>query len=121
MKAHHNNKRFVMPNTMYIEGSPVIECSLFAARALQEMLLQSSDGISVFPSMPDCWKDASFSDLRAEGAITLSAIRKGGQTRKIEITSLAGEPCIVHLGSNENLQCTLPASKVKRLNDRTVQ
>lgn len=121
LKAHHNNIRFVMPNTMYIEGSPVIECSLFAARALQEMLLQSSDGISVFPSMPDCWKDASFSDLRAEGAFTVSAIRKGGQTRKIEITSLAGEPCIVHLGSNENLQCTLPASKVKRLNDRTVQ
>jgi len=38
LRAHHNNTRFVMPNTMYIEGSSVIECSLFAAKALQDML-----------------------------------------------------------------------------------
>jgi alpha-L-fucosidase 2 len=50
LRAHHNNKWSVMPNTMYIEIYPVIECSLFAAKALQDMfaskLGRSYQGIS---------------------------------------------------------------------------
>ncbi len=38
---HHDDKRFVMPNAMYIEGSPVIECAFVAAKALQDMMIQS--------------------------------------------------------------------------------
>lgn len=122
LKAHHNNKRFVMPNTMYIEGSPVVECAFFAARALQEMLLQSSNGlIKVFPSMPDHWKEASFIHLRTEGAFLVSAVRKEGQTRKIEITSLAGEPCIIRPGFTGVFSSTLPSSKIKYLEDQSVQ
>ena len=67
---HHQDKRFVMPNTMYIEGSPVIECSLFAARSLQDMLLQSSGNlIRVFPAVPSSWNDTSFQNLRTEGSL----------------------------------------------------
>ncbi len=97
--AHHNNKRFVMPNTMYIEGSPVIECSLFAAKALQDMLLQSwGDRIRIFPALPSGWKDAVFHDLRAEGAFLVSAERRNGKTEWIRIKSLAGAPCIIRPG-----------------------
>ncbi|MDR1925829.1 MAG: hypothetical protein LBQ66_15795, partial [Planctomycetaceae bacterium] len=96
LKAHHNAKRFVMPNTQYIEGSPVIECSLVAAESLQEMLIQSWGGvIRVFPAVPDEWKDAAFRDLRTEGAFLVTAARKDGKTKWVKIKSLAGEPCIV--------------------------
>ncbi|MEY8610834.1 glycoside hydrolase family 95-like protein [Parabacteroides segnis] len=122
LKAHHNNKRFVMPNTMYIEGFPVVECALFACRALQEMLLQSSNGlIKVFPSVPNCWKEASFIDLRTEGAFLVSAMRKDGRTRKIEITSLAGEPCVLQTGFTGAFLSTLPSSKIKYLDNQLVR
>ena len=99
LRAHHNNKRFVMPNTMYIEGSPVIECSLFAAKALQDMLLQSwGDRIRIFPAMPAEWKEATFHNLRAEGAFLVSAARRDCKTRWVRIKSLAGAPCRVRPG-----------------------
>lgn len=99
LRAHHNNQRFVMPNTMYIEGSPVIECSLVAAKSLQDMLLQSwGDRIRIFPAMPAEWKEAAFHDLRAEGAFLVSAARRDGKTRWVRIKSLAGEPCRVRPG-----------------------
>ena len=94
---HHENKRFVMPNTMYIEGSPVIECALFAAKSLQDMLLQSwGDKIRVFPAVPDAWKDVVFHDLRTEGAFLVSASRKNGRTQWVRIKSLAGQPCRIN-------------------------
>jgi alpha-L-fucosidase len=97
--AHHNNKKFVMPNTMYIEGSPVIECSLFAAKALQDMLLQSwGDRIRIFPAIPSAWKEVKFNDLRTEGAFLVSAVRHNGFTCWIKIKSLAGAPCKVRPG-----------------------
>jgi hypothetical protein len=96
LKSHHNDKRFVMPNTQYVEGSPVIECSLVAAESLQEMLIQSwGDVIRIFPAIPSEWKDASFQDLRAEGAFLVTAVRKDGKTKWVRIKSLAGEPCRV--------------------------
>jgi len=99
LRAHHNNKQFVMPNTQYIEGSPVIECSIAAAEALQEMLLQSWGGvIRIFPAMPVEWSQAVYRDLRAEGAFLVSAQRKEGKTQWVKIKSLAGEPCVVRPG-----------------------
>ena len=91
------------PNTFYMEipWCPTLETPFAAARALQDMLIQSS-GIStpavpnvirIFPAMPSVWRDACFNDLRAEGAFLVSAVRKDGRTTWIHITSLAGEPC----------------------------
>lgn len=94
LRAHHDNKRFVMPNSMYIEGSPVIECALVAARSLEDMLIQSwGDCIRIFPAVPMEWKELAFNDLRTEGAFLVSASRKEGTTQWIHIKSLAGEPC----------------------------
>ncbi|MDR1224740.1 MAG: alpha-L-fucosidase [Tannerella sp.] len=96
LRAHHNSKVSVMPNTQYIEGAPVIECSLVAAQSLQEMLMQSwGDVIRIFPAAPSEWKEIAFQDLRAEGAFLVTASRKNGRTAWIRIKSLAGEPCRV--------------------------
>ena len=71
----------------------MIECALFAAKSLQDMLIQSwGDKIRVFPAIPVAWKDVVFRDLRAEGAFLVSAARKDGRTRWIRVKSLAGEP-----------------------------
>ena len=94
--GHMADKRFVRPNTMYIEGSPVIECSIVLNRSLQDMLLQSWGGkINVFAAIPKEWKSAVFYDLRAEGAFLVSAELKDGRTNWVRIKSLAGEPCRV--------------------------
>ena len=49
---HMADQRFVRPNTMYLEGDPVIECSIVLNRSVQDMLLQSwGNGIHVFPAV----------------------------------------------------------------------
>lgn len=88
-----------LPNTLYREGSPVIETPLAFARTLQEMLMTSHGGVvRIFPGIPDAWPDVSFADLRAEGAFLVSASRRGGATQGVSITSLAGEPLRVRPG-----------------------
>jgi len=63
-----------------------LEGNFAAAAGLQEMLLQSYSGtIIVFPAIPDSWKDVSFKTLRAEGAFLVSAERREGLTRRVEI------------------------------------
>ncbi len=94
--GHLADKRFVRPNTMYIEGDPVIECSIVLNRSVQDMLLQSwGEKINIFPAVPSSWKDSVFHDLRAEGAFLVSANRKDGNTEWVRVKSLAGEPCRV--------------------------
>jgi alpha-L-fucosidase 2 len=96
---HMADARFVRPNTQYIEGDPVIECSIVLNRSLQDMLLQSwGDKINVFPALPKAWDATVFHDLRAEGAFLVSAERKAGQTRWVRVKSLAGEPCRIKPG-----------------------
>jgi hypothetical protein len=86
-------KRFVKPNTMYLEAGPVIETPLSAAQAVHEMLLQSWGGtLRIFPALPAAWKDVAFDELRAEGAFLVSAVRHGGKTTVVKVQSLAGEP-----------------------------
>jgi hypothetical protein len=60
------------------------------------MLLQSHNGVvSVFPAMPASWANASFRNLRAEGAIRINAVRAGGQTSMIRVISEKGGSVIV--------------------------
>ena len=88
--------RYVRPNTMYLEGSPVIETPLSGAESLHDILIQSwGDKIRVFPGVPDSWRDVTFHKLRAEGAFLVSAVRREGRTRWVRVESLAGEPCRV--------------------------
>lgn len=88
--------KFLSPTTMYHESGPVIETPLSAAKCMQDMLLQSWDGkLRIFPAVPSKWTDVNFRNWLAEGAFEVSAERKGGETRRITIKSLAGEPCVV--------------------------
>lgn len=86
--------KYMEPNTFYAEAGPVIETPLSAATTIQEMFLQDWGGaLRVFPAVPTTWKDASFADLRADGAFLVSGVRRGGRTAWVRITSLAGQPC----------------------------
>jgi len=84
----------VHPNTMYTEGSPVIETPLSGAQSVHDMLVQSwGDKIRIFPAVPADWADVSIHKMRTQGAFLVSAARQGGVTRFIQIISLAGAPC----------------------------
>ncbi len=86
----------VAKNGMYAEAGPVIETPLSAAQCMNEMVLQSwGDRIRIFPAVPSDWPDIVFHDLLAEGAFQVSAERRGGVTRWVQVESLAGEPCRV--------------------------
>lgn len=95
------DKGFVKPNTMYTESGPVIETPLSGAASLHEIVLQSwsmqpfGTHIRVFPAVPDSWKDVSFDRLLTEGAFEVSAVRRDGKTKFVQIKSLAGAPCRV--------------------------
>lgn len=71
-----------------------LEGNFAAAAGVQEMLLQSHRGrIEVFPAVPDSWRDAAFSTLRAQGAFLVSAERRDGVTRRVEVESEKGGVC----------------------------
>lgn len=110
---HMADARFVRPNTQYIEGDPVIECSIVLNRSLQDMLLQSwGDKINVFPAMPKEWDSAVFHDLRAEGAFLISAERKAGRTLWVRVKSLAGEPCRIKPGVAGDIKVASQGNRV---------
>ena len=98
------------PNTMYCErGNPTFESPISSSRAMLDMLIQSwGSVIRVFPAMPAAWKDASFFQLRTEGAFLVSAKRENGKTRFIYVKSLAGEPCIVQVDPSVSLNMIGP-------------
>lgn len=91
--------RFIQANTMYKESGPVIETPLSAAQSLHDMVCQSWGGtIRVFPALPAAWRDLTVHDFRTQGAFLLSAVREGGRTRWVRLTSEAGAPCVVRHG-----------------------
>jgi hypothetical protein len=60
--------------------------------------------------MPTKWQEASFYQLRTEGAFLVSALRKNGQTKFIHIKSLAGEPCIIQSDLMQDVKLEGPPS-----------
>ena len=111
---HMADARFVRPNTQYIEGDPVIECSIVLNRSLQDMLLQSwGNKINVFPAVPKAWDTTVFHDLRAEGAFLVSAQRKEGKTQWVRVKSLAGEPCRIKPNIEGDLKVLSTGNAVK--------
>ncbi|SEA55421.1 hypothetical protein SAMN05192529_12740 [Arachidicoccus rhizosphaerae] len=91
--------KYVKANTMYTESGPVIETPLAAATSIQELLIQSYNGIiRVFPAAPTAWADISFDHLRTEGAFLVSAVRKGGRTLWVKVQATADGPCILQPG-----------------------
>ncbi|MBN2291894.1 MAG: hypothetical protein JXM70_05680 [Pirellulales bacterium] len=61
-----------------------------ATMAISELLIQSvGDIIRLFPAWPKD-RDASFTDLRAQGGFLVSAEQKGGKLRKVAVRSTVG-------------------------------
>jgi alpha-L-fucosidase 2 len=95
---------FCLPNSFHVNGDQsgkglskftyrpfTLEGNFACAAGIQEMLLQSQGGvIRLFPAVPDSWKDASFSTLRAEGAFLVSASRREGMLDSVSIISEKG-------------------------------
>lgn len=99
-------EKFITPNTLYKEAGPVFETPMSALASMTEMLLLSRDSsVTVFPAVPECWKDISFRGFRTEGGFEVDAERKEGKTQRICIKSLKGGTCI--------LKCDLPVEHLK--------
>lgn len=84
-----------LPNGM-IKGNPHgMEQQSIVPNALQEMLMQSHEGVlRFFP----CWPremDARFGTLRARGAFLVSAELKSGMVANVQIVSEKGRDCMV--------------------------
>lgn len=110
----------VWASTMYKEAGMVIETPLLFAATLQELLLQSHNGIiNVFPAIPETWNDAVFHDYIAAGGFLISAKYKDNKTEFIRITSLAGEKCILQTDM-ESIKCSILADldRITKLDDR---
>jgi hypothetical protein len=97
-------KAFCSPNSFHLNGDQLkagyskfqyrpftLEGNFAFAAGLQEMLLQSYAGfIEIMPAVPKSWTEASFENLRAEGAFLLSAKRTGGQVEELKIVAEKG-------------------------------
>ena len=78
-------------NGLYAEAGPCFETPHGMTNSLLEMLLQSQEPIiQVFPAIPDAWEEASFENLRAEGAFLVSATRKSSKTAVVIVKSEKG-------------------------------
>ena len=92
---HYQLEHHSYPNLFVFYGGGGIECCSAVPTCLNEMLLQSHEGVlRLFP----CWpkdRDARFGSLRAYGAFLVSAERQGGQVRSVEIVSEKGRDCTV--------------------------
>lgn len=94
-------RAFCLPNSFHANGDQTksglskftyrpftLEGNFAFASGLQEMMLQSYAGfIEVMPALPDSWKDADFTGLRAEGAVLVSASRRGGKVVSVKLTA----------------------------------
>jgi hypothetical protein len=79
---------FVIPRW----GGGIATCSTVTA-TINEMLLQSHQGvIRLFPNWPKD-KDAGFDKLRAHGAFLVSAELQGGTIQNVHLVSERGQPC----------------------------
>lgn len=62
-----------------------------AATAVLEMLAHTRDGmIRVFPAVPDCWSDVSFSRICVPGPFLVGGIKRNGRVEEITVRSLEG-------------------------------
>ena len=92
---HQNIKEFALPNRLFRHHGGGIEHLTMVPATINEMLMQSYEGvIRLFP----CWNkadDASFEKLRADGAFLVSAELKNEKVYSLKINSLKGRKCIV--------------------------
>lgn len=90
-----NIKEFGLPNRLFRHHGGGIEHLTTIPATINEMLMQSHEGIiRLFP----CWdkkSSASFENLRADGAFLVSAELKNEQITSLKIKSIKGRKCTV--------------------------
>ena len=83
------------PNGIVVNPMHMLENSSVVPNTVNEMLLQSHEGIiRLFPVWPR-QHDARFRTLRADGAFLVSASLGGGTVRDVRIFSEKGRECVV--------------------------
>lgn len=94
-----------------------LEGNFASATAIQEMLLQSHNGlIEVFPAVPSEWKNVYFKNLRAEGGFLITAEQRDGKINCLEIVSDCGEKCtLIHPLTKEILNLNFHPGEVKKI------
>ncbi len=94
---HMNIKEFALPNRLFRHHGGGIEHLTTVPATVNEMLMQSHEGvIRLFP----CWNrkmNASFENLRADGAFLVSAENKNEKVTSLKIRSLKGRVCNVEI------------------------
>ncbi len=92
---HQNINEFASPNGLFRHYGGGIEHLTTIPATINEMLMQSHEGIiRLFP----CWNkksDASFENLRADGAFLVSAELKDEKVTTLSLKSLKGRKCTV--------------------------
>ena len=90
-KLHEHNKSKMLPNMLFLHGGGCLEDCSIVANTLNEMVLQSYDGVlRLFP----CWHfntDVAFENLRAYGAFLVSSSVKNGKIGLTTVISEKGE------------------------------
>ena len=99
-------------------GRPMtLEGNLAAAEGVNQMLLQSQNGvIRLFPAVPESWGEVSFDTLRAEGAFLVTAERSSGRVSRLCIESEAEGTCrLVSPWSGRLLEFTMLPGEIREL------
>jgi len=126
---------FCLPNSFHANGDQTksglskftyrpftLEGNFAFAAGVQEMLLQSYSGvINVFPAVPADWTEASFRDLRAEGAFLVSATRTGGNVDEIQLYSEKGGVARLKLPFKTHLVKMQQGMIVKQIDETEIE
>ncbi len=101
---HQNIKEFALPNRLFRHHGGGIEHLTMVPATINEMLMQSHEGIiRIFP----CWNkksNASFENLRADGAFLVSAELNSEKVTSFKIKSLEGRKCTVDFEHIQNIE-----------------
>jgi len=83
------------PNGYIFFGGGGVETASPIVGAINEMLLQSYQGVlRIFPDWPKD-RDARFGQLRAYGAFLVTSEMAGGEIKNVLIESERGKPCTI--------------------------
>ena len=109
---HQNIREFAFPNGLFRHHGGGIEHLTTIPATINEMLMQSYEGvIRLFP----CWNkkmSASFENLRADGAFLVCAELKNEKISSLKIKSLMGRKCSVE---HENIKSVIRQSDKKEI------